>query len=120
MKQIVLSLVLATFFISCGKEDVVPADEIPGWLQDIIQQNEEELESNNKSAVAITAWARFTYLEEYYFEYHNPILSSLPPVYDWEGNEVQFDQASYEAYQNEKCCMKYVWRGPSYFNGGWP
>lgn len=115
MKRIVFSLIFILYLFSCAEENQPADTEIPAWLQDIIEQNEEELKKDEGALVSITAWVRFTYRDAYYFEYHNPILSSMPPVHDWEGTLVQFDQESFDDYSQQKCCKWYVWKGPSYF-----
>lgn len=115
MKKVIILLIFSFLSFSCEKENLVPASEIPDWLKNIINQNEKTLSADEKSPVAITAWIRYQYLDNFYFEYINPILSSGPPIYDWNGNLYPFKQDEILKYGKEKCCKQYVWKGPSYF-----
>jgi len=112
MKKLLLISTFILFIISCEKDRFVPNSEIPDWLKDKITIYEESLKSDPKSLCGITAWLRFKYEGNYYFEYDNPILSSGRPTYKYDGSN--FDSQSSSEYQTKKCCKKYVWAGPSY------
>lgn len=120
MKSFIFLLFPVFFLFSCEKENQIPASEIPGWLKDQIAQDAKLMESDDRPDLALAAWIRFQYHGESYFEYHNPLLSSGPPVYDWDGNKVYWGQENYLDYENGKCCKRYIWYGSSYFYRKWP
>lgn len=102
LKKIFFLLILTIVLFACDKDNLVPTDEIPEWLKERIEEEES----------GITAWIRYEYMDEYYFEYMNPILSSWPPTYDYDGNYIE--GSIYQNYQENKCCKKYVWKASRY------
>jgi|GEM_PF-1029519 len=115
MKNLVLFLCLFLLASSCEKNQTVPDDEIPDWLKTRIAQDELTIASNPQSGLDIAAWIRYKYEREYYFEYHNMLSSSFPPVYDYAGESVNYFIDPYTDYQDKKCCKQYVWKGSAYF-----
>jgi hypothetical protein len=115
MKNLVLFLCLFLLTSSCEKNQTVPDDEVPGWLKTRIAQDELTIASNPQSGLDIAAWIRYKYQKEYYFEYHNMLYSSLPPVYNYAGESVNFLSDPYINYQDKKCCKQYVWKGSAYY-----
>ena len=85
MKNLVLFLCFFLLASSCEKNQTVPDDEVPGWLKTRIAQDELTIASNPQSGLDIAAWIRYKYQKEYYFEYHNMLFSSFPPVYNYAG-----------------------------------
>jgi hypothetical protein len=115
MKKVAILLFLSFLIFSCEKESFVPASEIPDWLNDRIALDEIEIESGDRPDLKMGEWIRFKYLDNNYYEYHNPLSSSMYNIYDWNGNLHPFNQEDLSKYTNEKCCKKYVWRGSFYF-----
>lgn len=112
------SLLILLFFLSisaCTKDKMLPQDEIPNWLKERILEDEELIKSNPQSGRDIACWMRYEYSDNYYFEYLNLLMSSFPPVYDYEGNEFIFYTDPDSDYSKKKCCKIYVWKGASYF-----
>lgn len=117
MKKILPLLLLpALLLISCEKQYLVPADEVPGWLKTRIAEIEEEIAENPKSALNIGAWIRYEYKDQYYYEWHNPLSSSFPPVYNADGDMMTYAWDGDDEYYNEKCCKKFVWKGSSWID----
>lgn len=114
MKKTIILLILSFLSFSCNKENLVPASEIPDWLKSNIENLELQIESGDHPSLNISAWIRYKYLDNYYFEFYNPVSSSGPTPYDWNGN-LAFDQEQRLKYYNERCCKQIVWKGPSYF-----
>lgn len=114
MKKILLVLLPAILLISCEKQYLVPADEVPEWLKTRIAEIEDEIEANPKSGLDIGAWIRYEYNDQYYFEWHNLLSSSFPPIYDTDGNIMTYSWDNSSGYQKDKCCKKFVWKGPSW------
>ncbi len=121
MKKILLILLPALILVSCEKNYLVPGDEVPGWLKDRISDTEKEIRKNPHSGLDISAWIRYSYDNEYYFEYHNLLSSSFPPIYNYRGDMMTFSWDSNDAYQKDKCCKEYIWKGPSWSDAynGW-
>lgn len=115
MKKALLLLSVMAVLASCEREQLVPDSEVPKWLKERIAQDEEILKTSTQSNLGIAAWMRYQYDGSYFFEYLNLISSSFPPVYSFEGVRVMFDQNDYQDYSRNKCCKKYVWKGPDYF-----
>ena len=120
MKRILLILLPAVLFISCERHQYQPSGEVPEWLNQKIVEIEGQIRENPKTGFTISAWIRYTYNDEYYFEWHNLLSSSYPPIYDFDGNRMFFRWDNNDDYQKGKCCKQYIWKGPSWsdeFNG---
>ncbi len=61
MKKILLLLLSALLLISCEKNYLVPASEVPEWFEDRIAETEKEIRTNEMSALDMCAWVRYTY-----------------------------------------------------------
>ena len=115
MKKSALLLALALFLISCEKDYLIPRKDVPSWLKDRIQQDEESLKSQPRSTLNVSAWVRYTYDANFYFEFVNLASSTLPQVFMQDGTEYKPSLQDFSKYQSEKCCKLYIWKGPSYF-----
>jgi hypothetical protein len=115
MKKILFLILLATITASCERVQLPSDPELPGWLKVRIAQDEEIIRTNAHSGLEIGAWMRFNFEGDYYFEYLNLLSSSFPPIYNLEGERVMADQNDYRDYSAGKCCKKYIWKGPAYF-----
>jgi hypothetical protein len=123
MKQFLLLLLPAMLLISCERQYLLPSDEVPGWLKKSIADTEDIISSDSRSGLTISAWVRYGYKDQYYFEWHNILSSSFPPVYDFDGDMMTFSwnstdaldaNATYDDYQKDKCCKEYIWKGPAW------
>jgi len=93
---------------------------MPDWLRQQIVEIEDQIRENPRSGLNISAWIRYTYNHEYYYEWHNLLSSSFPPIYDFDGTQMYFRWDNNDNYQKGKCCREYIWKGPSWsdeFNG---
>ncbi|HEX2925029.1 MAG TPA: hypothetical protein VHP38_02020 [Ruminiclostridium sp.] len=109
MKKFILLIVLSLSLLNCQKDKQV---DIPEWLQNNITGLEQQIKIDPGTIVAYTAWVRFEWKNDYYFEYDNPSSSSHSGPNCYDGNIL--NSADFQVYENEKCCMKYVWKGPKY------
>ena len=114
MKKLMLFLLPAVLLISCERDKLLPSDELPGWLKQRIADIEVQMSENPGTGFAVSAWIRYSWNDEYYYEWHNLISSSFPPIYDADGDMMAFAWDSNDEYQNGKCCKVYVWKGPSW------
>ncbi len=112
MKKTIVLILLTLAMWSCEKDNPGLIDDIPDWLRTQISVLEQEIKADPSSLIAYTAWVRYKWKKEYYFEYINPPSSfgSLPVCSDGKN----LDSAICDIYEKEKCCMKYVWKGPKY------
>ena len=117
MKKILLLLLPALLLISCEKNYLVPAAQVPEWLEDRIAETEKEIRSDPKSSLKICAWVRFTYEDDYYYEWINLLSSYWPHLYNQKGELMTFDSMDIYKYWNEKCCKQFIWKGPDYIDG---
>ena len=118
MKKILYFITIALMITSCEKwpDFLIPSSEVPKWLKERISNDEEIIKSNPQSGLDVAAWIRYKYDEKYFFEYRNGLSSSGPKVYNYDGDQVTFDQESYLIFETEKCCKEFVWKGPSYID----
>jgi hypothetical protein len=114
MRKFLLIFTLLALIASCSK-DKDTSEQLPAWLQERIAADEKEIASNPQSGLDLGAWIQYTYQDSTFYEYHNLLMSSLPKVYHSDGTEVNFTSVEYTAYQQGKCCKKFVWKGKSYF-----
>lgn len=121
MKILLHFLLPAVLLISCERQYLLPADEVPGWLKTRIAEIEDEIKANQTSALNICAWIRYEFNDQYYFEWHNLLSSSFPPVYNADGEMMTYSWDSADEYQKAKCCKKFVWKGSSWKDAydGW-
>mgnify|MGYP006954410427 CR=1 FL=1 len=115
MKKILLLLSLILIVSSCEKNQFVSENEVPQWLRLRIAADEQKIAEDPHSGLDIAAWIRYKYEGEYYFEYHNLLSSSMPPIYSHDGTTFNYAGTGYLKYQENKCCREYVWKGPAYF-----
>lgn len=123
MKKFLLFLLPAMMLISCERQYLLPSDEVPGWLKIRIAEIEDQINSNPRSGLDVGAWVRYEYQDQYYFEWHNLLSSSFPPIYDFDGDMMTFSwnstdvldsNANWDDYQKDKCCKKYIWKGSAW------
>ena len=109
-------LILLTILLSsCGKEYLVPESEVPQWLKQSIQDDEQSIEQNPRGMAAMGAWKRAKWKQVYYFEYHNPLLSSLRRPISHSGDTLEVFIGDIDTdYHKEKCCLTWVWKGPDF------
>ena len=121
MKKLLLILLPALMLVSCEKSYLVPDDEVPAWLKDRIAETEKEIRNNPHSGLTISAWIRYSYDQDYYFEYHNLLSSSYPPIYNYRGDMMTFSWDNNDSYQQDKCCKEYIWKGSDWSDtyDGW-
>lgn len=113
-----LSLLIIVFFclVSCEKNGLVPDNEIPNWLKERIAQDEAKINSDPMSGLDIGAWVRYKFEGEFYFEYKNALSSAGLHLYSETGDQVIASELWWWKYRYNKCCKKYVWKGPSYID----
>ncbi len=114
MKNILISLfALILLLSSCKKDYLIPSDELPGWLKSKISQDEQIIKEQPKLMNAYGGWLRYSWNNEYYFEYHNELSSSLPMATSF-NEETKIPSYTDNEYNREKCCLTYVWKGPKF------
>ena len=116
MKSKVFSfLILFLLLSSCEKDYPIPSNEVPGWLKSSIENDEQAIKDFPKSWKNYGVWFRYNYDGVYYFEYGNPLSSSIVPPISQAQDTLNFlDPATSDRYQNRKCCQRLVWKGPKY------
>lgn len=116
-KSIIFNTVLAFLLLSCEKKAdfLIPESEIPNWLKTKIVSDESTLKSNPESSISISAWIRYEYGGDYYYEFINLLSSAGPMVFKSDSTEFNYREVNFFDYQSGKCCKRYVWKGPSYF-----
>jgi hypothetical protein len=113
VKRLIFLFTLVLLTVSCEKSKTVNT-EIPYWVEERINHDEEIIKSDPKSGLDIAAWMRYEYKSKFYFEYLNLLSSSGPEIYQYDGT--RFDNIDIDIfdYQSKKCCRYYIWKGPSY------
>lgn len=112
MKKFLLFLLLSFSALSCEKEELILKKDIPDWLKTQISSLEQVIKADPNTLLAYTAWVRYEWKNEYYFEFINPPSSfrHLPKCMDGKN----LDSKVWDSYEKEKCCMQYIWKGPNY------
>jgi hypothetical protein len=111
-----LMLSLSLLF-SCEKDPLVPESELPQWLKTTIQEDEQSIEENPIGLASTGAWKRCRLEKEYYYEYHNPLISSMPSPISQSGDTLEVWVGDTDTdYYKEKCCCVWVWKGPDFFD----
>lgn len=106
---------LSLMFFSCEKDYLIPDREVPDWLKAKISQDEQIIKDSPQLMNSYGAWLRYTWQNEYYFEYHNPLSSSSPRAISTNRDTLYLDVFdSTSDYYKEKCCRQYVWKAPKY------
>jgi hypothetical protein len=120
MKKILLMVLISGMLISCEKAYLIPDNEVPDWLKSDIKTQEQIMHDNPSSCIYYGAWLRYSWQDEYYFEYHCSCSSSSPRAISTKGdtlhiwaNDVTTD------YYKEKCCRQLVWKAPKYEDSPW-
>jgi hypothetical protein len=117
MKKLISLFAFFLILNSCEKKEAfVPGNEIPDWLQTQIQQNELALQQNPKNLVISgSAWIRYKWNNEYYFEYRNMVSSSFAYPISFERDTLKVCPVCIGTdYYDNKCCKQFVWKGANY------
>ena len=115
MRKIGLIFTFSLIFFSCEKNSFVPENEIPDWLKTSISNDEQKIKEAPKAMSAWGAWLRYKWENEYYFEYENPLSSSLYIPISVNGDSLYISPYDTNVeYFKGKCCKQYVWKGPLY------
>jgi len=114
MKKLLIFTLLAISTLSCEKNNLFPESEIPDWLKTQIEISEQQIQENPGKMPAFGAWVRFIWKTDCYFEYYNPVSSLLYEPISFDGVTLKFTDPKTTDYHKEKCCMRYVWKGPNY------
>lgn len=114
MKKILVMIFLPFLLFSCEKTlPDVPDNEIPAWLKTRISQDEQTIKYYPKYMASWSAWIRYNWEKEYYFEYHNVLSSTIIAPVSEKGVTLYYGATNMK-YYNEKCCKQYVWKAPNY------
>ncbi len=115
MKKLALLLFFSIMFFSCEKDFLIPDKEVPKWLKTEISEDEQEIVDFPQSWKNYGGWLRYEWQNDYYFEYHNALSSSLPQPISAKGDTLHFYVFETTTdYYKEKCCKQYVWKAPKY------
>ncbi|MFA5818250.1 MAG: hypothetical protein WC854_03105 [Bacteroidales bacterium] len=115
MRKIALMFTFSLIFFSCEKDYLIPKNEVPEWLKTKIKQDEQIIKDSPQSWINYGAWQRYKWQNEYYFEYHNTLSSSLPKPISTNGDTLHIYAFDINTdYAKEKCCKQYVWKAPEY------
>jgi len=102
-------------FFSCEKDYLIPKNEVPEWLKTKISQDEQIIKDSPQSWLNYGAWLRYSWQNEYYFEYYNELSSSGPRAISTNGDTLHiYVNDINTVYYKEKCCKQYVWKAPHY------
>jgi hypothetical protein len=108
-------ILLFILLSSCEKEYLVPESELPEWLKDTIEEQVQSIQENPKGMAAMGAWKRAKWNRVYYYEYHNPLLSSMPRPISHSGDTLGIWVGDIDTdYYKKKCCIAWVWKGPEF------
>ena len=120
MKKALFVLFFSVIVFSCEKDYLIPDNQVPDWLKSKISQDEKIMDEHPSSCLYYGAWLRYSWKDEFYFEYHCSCSSSSPRAISTKGdtlhiwaNDVTTD------YYKEKCCRQLEWKAPKYEDSPW-
>lgn len=120
MKKIALMFFLSLMLYSCEKSYLIPSKEVPSWLKSKINKEEQIIKDSPQLMNSWGAWVRYEWHDQYFFEYHNPLSSSMPQPISLKGETLQIYATDMNTdYAKEKCCKTIVWQGPDYNDLSW-
>jgi hypothetical protein len=115
MKKTALLIAISLFLFSCEKDYLVPKKEVPDWLKTKISEAEKLIKEDPKGLTAYSAWIRYKWADEYYFEYNAGASSSSPKAISTTQDTLRLNPwDTTTAYYKERCCRKIIWKGPKY------
>ncbi len=115
MKRLILFIAIFLFLFSCEEGLLVTEDELPVWLLDKIEVDEQIISEYPKYYLASGAWVRVEWDKVFYYEYRNSLSSVFPKPISHYGDTLDFHvNNSKTDYSKEKCCHEYVWIGPTF------
>jgi len=115
MKKLALLFTVLFFLFSCEKDYLVPNKEVPDWLKIKISQAEKSIKADPKGLTAYSAWIRFKWQNEYYFEYDAYASSASPLAISTAQDTLRLNPWDTTTdYYKEKCCKQLIWKGPKY------
>jgi hypothetical protein len=114
MKRFLPLLIFILVLVSCEKkEGLVPKNELPVWLKDIVEGYDLALQQNpNNPVLAGTVWMRYKWNNEYYFEHQSAISSSFDYPISYNRDTLKVcPVCTGTDYHDNKRCKQYVWKG---------
>jgi len=111
MKKLIIVMLLSISTLSCEKDKSLLIKDIPDWLKKQISRLEQEIKTDPGTLAAYTAWVRFEWKNDYFFEYINPPSSFMQGPFFIDGKILSLADPGYADFDKEKCCMQYVWKG---------
>lgn len=116
MKKSALLFALFFFLVTCQKNEsenygntLVNENEIPNWLKSqILLQSKKEISSTS-------AWIRYKWNNEAYFEYYNLSSSTFAYPISFSGDTLKTcPVCKGNDYNDHKCCKQFIWKGSHY------
>lgn len=115
MKKIALLILFSFYLLSCEKDYLVPKSEVPNWLKTEINKAEKIIKESPTGLTSYSAWIRYQWLDEYYFEYNAGASSSSPKAISTTQDTLRVNPWDTTTdYYMERCCRQIIWKGPKY------
>lgn len=114
MKKYIFLIVVSISILCCHKDQSLLVNDVPEWLKNNISALEQQIKTDPGTIVAYTAWVRYEWENDYYFEYLNYSSSFKTGPTSRDGQILSITDPIYINYENEKCCQEYVWKGPRF------
>src|SRR5665647_2734933 len=90
MKKLALLITFSFVFFSCEKDYLIPNKEVPKWLKEKIEQDEQIIKDSPQLMNSMELGYVLNGKMNYYFEYHNVLSSSLPSPISAKGDTLHF------------------------------
>jgi hypothetical protein len=115
MKKAIFIFSVSFAILSCEKDYLIPKKDIPDWLRTQIEILDQKIKDDPSKMSSFGAWIRFEWKNDYYFEYSNPLSSYIGGPISFQGDTLNiFTDPLAMDYSKDKCCKRYVWKGPKY------
>ena len=112
MKKVIIFLMLSVFFGCKKQEQSTILIDVPDWLRTELNMLDQQIKADPNTSVAHSAWLRYTWKSNFYYETTAPNLNIIITPLDENGNSIS--DFEFEQYCKEKCCVVFVWKGPKY------
>ncbi len=109
MKKLFILFALSILSLtSCQEDEPMTTTELPNWLEEKIQFDEDYVSQDASSMLAYGVWVKTRWKGDVYFQYSNLVSSAIFYPISFERDTVKFNIADYLEHQ---CCSELVWRG---------
>lgn len=112
-----LTSLIIFFLISFNNKSNNSEEELPQWLINKIEKDENEIKANDQIWYASGKWIKTKWNNIYWYEYTNVLSSIASGPISHSGDTLDFyNNFLFKQYNSEKRCQSLIWKGPNHIN----